>query len=363
MRLQKQLSILKETTGSTLRVDHTYKFVKSLGAYSVKADTWVIIPVLLLLKIQIQLSCSLLIILNEDGMVLAYDIVPNDKRELISKLFMDIWNTPNRQKVCLAVYSDNPKSDKNCILVSFAATHHSPALNAPDVLLDVFHGKSRVVKEMAHNHPDFRGAQSELAGIFAALPDKNAYPLSDDLVSAFQDWLDKYSTVCTPLYYEENDKLFYLGIYNGIFAGINTLADLYSKSKIQLTNLKLDSNSTNRAPIVTPNVRHQVELLQQDPDLDCLWRIRFHKEVQGTSYNESLHSTLRIIKPLKTTGTTYATLLMMVGIAIFRHNTRYFYQYFYHFIKITVCNLKAKQHLSMIKLLQYLKYHNFFHLQ
>ena len=75
-------------------------------------------------------------------------------------------------------------------------------------------------------------------------------------------------------------------------------------------------------PLVTPGVRHQVELLQNDPDLNSLWRIQFNKEAQGTSYNESLHSSLRLLKPMKSTKTNYATLSMMVGIAMLKHNTR-----------------------------------------
>lgn len=82
--LQKKLIQLRQNSGKIFRVDHTYKIVKQLGAYDEEKKVW------------ISFKCSLLQILDENGFVLAYEIVPNDSRELVGKLMQIIWLTPNR---------------------------------------------------------------------------------------------------------------------------------------------------------------------------------------------------------------------------------------------------------------------------
>ncbi len=54
---------------------------------------------------KIPLSSSLLLVLNEDGQVLNYKIVPNDRREHVETCLNEIWTEPDAQKIYEVVYS------------------------------------------------------------------------------------------------------------------------------------------------------------------------------------------------------------------------------------------------------------------
>ena len=64
---------------------------------------------------QISVSASLLLILNENGEVLTYKIVSNDRREELYKLLLDIWKNSERKIITECVYTDNPKVDESFI--------------------------------------------------------------------------------------------------------------------------------------------------------------------------------------------------------------------------------------------------------
>ena len=49
IEFEKQLLQLRQTTGTILRFDHTYKFVKCLGAYSTQMEKWVHILISILI--------------------------------------------------------------------------------------------------------------------------------------------------------------------------------------------------------------------------------------------------------------------------------------------------------------------------
>ena len=65
--LNRQLNRICREGGSIMRLDHTYKVTKSLTAYSYED------------KRQVRLRGSLLIIMDEKGMVMGFKICPNDE--------------------------------------------------------------------------------------------------------------------------------------------------------------------------------------------------------------------------------------------------------------------------------------------
>ena len=71
---------------------------------------------------QISVSASLLLILNENGEVLTYKIVSNDRREELYKLLLDIWKNSERKIITECVYTDNPKVDESFIQKAFEET-------------------------------------------------------------------------------------------------------------------------------------------------------------------------------------------------------------------------------------------------
>ena len=87
--------------------------------------------------------------------------------------------------------------------------------------------------------------------------------------------------------------------------------------------------------IITDNVIHHVNLLQKNPNLDALWNIRYFSQegkqgtyyiscnIAGTTYNESLHSSLSAAKPAKSSRMSLSYLEMMLGIFVLNYNFRY----------------------------------------
>lgn len=82
--LTKQLQSVRRSCGTVIRMDHTYKAVKQLGAYDQVKECWVAI------------KASLLLALSEKGFVMAYNIVPNDTRHFMIELLTSIWLEPDR---------------------------------------------------------------------------------------------------------------------------------------------------------------------------------------------------------------------------------------------------------------------------
>jgi hypothetical protein len=142
-----------------------------------------------------SLSSSLLLILNENGMILNYRIVPNDQCTFVQECLKEVWSTPGAQKICEVVYTDNPKVDKSFIEQTYLQCH--PGHLSVAVLLDIYHARARVIKEMSKYHPDFRAAKQDLASIFATIQQYGHFPTPDDLVDDFEEWCSKYSVVYT----------------------------------------------------------------------------------------------------------------------------------------------------------------------
>ena len=142
-----------------------------------------------------SLSSSLLLILNENGMILNYRIVSNDQRTFVQECLKEVWSTSGAQKICEVVYTDNPKVDKNFIEQIYLQCH--PSHLSVAVLLDIYHARARVIKEMSKYHPDFRAAKQDLSSIFATIQQYGHFPTPDDLVDDFEEWYSKYSVVYT----------------------------------------------------------------------------------------------------------------------------------------------------------------------
>jgi hypothetical protein len=158
-----------------------------------------------------QLSASLLVILEEHGYVIGYKIVPSDERIHVQQLLKDIWTTENREIITKVVYTDNPKVDKSAILTTFKDCHPQELVDVV-VLLDIFHAQNRIVKELRYQHPDYKAAKQELSKIFAKIQQPNSYPQPEDLVNDFDAWITKFSIVDNALALEINDKIKYLSI-------------------------------------------------------------------------------------------------------------------------------------------------------
>ena len=92
---RKHLEELCRKTGSMLRIDHTYKFSKSLGVAE-QAQ-------------RVFLKSSTLVVMNENGSVLKASIVPSDEQEHIIESIAEIINTENKQKESMpkTVFTDN----------------------------------------------------------------------------------------------------------------------------------------------------------------------------------------------------------------------------------------------------------------
>jgi hypothetical protein len=150
----------------------------------------------------------LLLILNEDGMILNYRIVSNDKHTFFQECLKEVWSTLKAQKICEIVYTDNPKVDRNQIeqiYHQFFPNHISVA-----VLLDIYHAKARILKEMNKYYPDFRVAKQDLTTIFATIQQHGSYPTPNDLIEDFEDWCDKYSIVYKTLTLSFKDQIKFL---------------------------------------------------------------------------------------------------------------------------------------------------------
>ena len=149
-----------------------------------------------------------MLILNEDGMIVHYKIVPNDKRDEVKKLLKDIWTTPNIQKTTSVVYTDNPKVDRRAIQEIFLDCFSEEV--EVSVLLDIFHAKMRIIKDIPRSHPDYRVAKQDIAAIFNNIQKYGYYPLPQDLVDDFDTWVDKYSVVYSTSYLSFDDQINYL---------------------------------------------------------------------------------------------------------------------------------------------------------
>ena len=65
------------------------------------------------------MKASLLLVLNEQGQVLRFEITPSDTRDLIRNTLLSIWNIPGRDVITECIYTDNVKADKLSIEAAY----------------------------------------------------------------------------------------------------------------------------------------------------------------------------------------------------------------------------------------------------
>jgi hypothetical protein len=226
-----------------------------------------------------------LIILNEDGAVVGFKIVSNDRREELYMLLLEVWAPPDRQHITTCIYSDNPKVDEASIQRAFTETlPEDEHIHILKVLLDIFHAKSRVVKELPRSHPDRKSSIADLTTIFAKLHHYNAYPNISKLKGAFKQWMNKYNTVHAELSLTLQQKVDLLGTL--VYSCLICLAENKSKKGGTNKNSKNEIRKTLDS-IITLEVEHQVQLLIEQPNLSCLWNIKFFS-IYGLYFNVSI---------------------------------------------------------------------------
>jgi hypothetical protein len=149
------------------------------------------------------------LVLNENGMAVNYQIVPNDKRDFVKKLLEEIWRTEDSNVVPSVVYTDNPKVDSSIINETFSHCFPEDPTGV-EVLLDIYHAKVRVLREMNKHHPDYAAAKSDLTSIFALIQVRGQYDTIGDLRNTFDDWTSKYSKVYASTMLTTAEKISYL---------------------------------------------------------------------------------------------------------------------------------------------------------
>ena len=239
---------------------------------------------------------------------------------------MPIWTTPSLTICCEAVYTDNPKVDKNAILEVHDKLFPD-AKNTLDVCLDIFHAKNRVVRELQHNHPDYKAAVSDLGKIFGLIISRG-YDFKENLACALLNFGESFSVPTTR--FSKNDKILYIGMHNcdcyfikKLISHYVQIGKIFSDKTIKQGLQQSGKDQPNDIlPIMNAKALHQLKLLATDPDLESLWQIGFHTSevTQGTSHNEALHSLLRSLKPSKSTKMSYEMLNMLIGIITMHHN-------------------------------------------
>jgi hypothetical protein len=55
------------------------------------------------------------------------------------------------------------------------------------ILLDIYHAKAKIVKEMNKYYPDFRATEQNLTIIFATIQQYGSYPTPDNFTEEFED--------------------------------------------------------------------------------------------------------------------------------------------------------------------------------
>ena len=66
------------------------------------------------------MKASVFLVLNEHNDVIAYQIVPNDKREHVGGVLETIFERQNSDIQTEAVYTDNPTVDKKVVEAAFS---------------------------------------------------------------------------------------------------------------------------------------------------------------------------------------------------------------------------------------------------
>ena len=125
--------------------------------------------------------------MDKHNTVQYFEIVPFDSRDYMRIAFETVWGTPDHCVTTTAVYTDNPKSDRNTLLDCFANFEHHQNCSL-HVLQDIWHAQKRVLKTMTPTHADYKEAKANLKTIFAKLNKLAAYETPADLKNAFKSW-------------------------------------------------------------------------------------------------------------------------------------------------------------------------------
>ena len=141
--------------------------------------------------------------------MLAYKIVPNDKRNQLLLLLKEVWQDIPEQK-CLVCYTDNVKTDSSFVSQAHTACFPEDPYELT-ILLDVFHAKNRVTSEMTRSHPDFKAANADLGTLLANLQIPDIYPQKNNFHDALTQWFDDYSKVHASLALPINEKIRFFG--------------------------------------------------------------------------------------------------------------------------------------------------------
>ena len=151
--------------------------------------------------------------MDERNTVQYFEIVPFDSRDYMRVAFETVWGTPDRLVTTAAVYTDNPKSDRNTLLDCFASfeQHQNCSLH---VLQDIWHAQKRVLKTMTANHADYKEAKTNLKTIFAKLNKLAAYETPANLKTAFKEWVEQHSDASIAQKLSDEQRILYLGENN-----------------------------------------------------------------------------------------------------------------------------------------------------
>jgi len=321
--LHKQLKFIRQTRGTILRCDHTYKCVNSLGVTADKR--WVFFCSCTLTDIkQLSLKASLFVVMDEGGAVHWFNIVPCDSREYMRTAFRDIWDTPSRQVITQAVYTDNVRTDTNTLQDTFMTVSSHEGLPPVLVLQDIWHAQQRIFSAMSFAHADYKTAKKEFKTITAKLITPNGYPLKQDLIDAINVWKNKWSLSSNAQKLNSMEQIHFLGKYKHKtqFTVLVLTGAKLNKEKAPKSLLKKINQGSD--PVLGTRALHAVENILQEPVLSGLWRIReVQGHSQGTSPVENLNSRFSLEKPKRASGTTYDTTLLFVSSVIYKSNRRY----------------------------------------
>jgi 4-hydroxy-L-threonine phosphate dehydrogenase PdxA len=199
-------------------------------------------------------------------MILNHKVVPNDTRKFVQQCLEEIWKQPDAEKICEVVYTDNPKVDTTAIQSIFLQLYpnHLPV----SVLLDIYHGRARVIKEMIKTHPDYRAAKQDLSTIFSLLQKFGHFASPGALSREFDAWCTKYSQVYASSALTFEEQIAFLATNTKQYNYICMFTFIKFRKEKQKATISFNHHLK---PLITHNVLHQIELLQQD--IESLWNI------------------------------------------------------------------------------------------
>jgi hypothetical protein len=79
----------------------------------------------------------------------------------------------------------NSKVNKNFIEQIYLQYH--PNYLSIAILLDIYHARAKIIKEMSKYHPNFRAIKQDLASIFVTIQQYGHFPTLDDLIDNFEE--------------------------------------------------------------------------------------------------------------------------------------------------------------------------------